>query len=224
MGIDRWDVGDVVVRREVLHGHAWVGFATYVVADEPDLLALYIAPGSELAFATWPFDRWEHPWRTAGHRRWHGHGKLMLHRPGDPYSVDVFWAGEDRDFAGWYLNLQDPFRRLAAGIDTLDHELDFWVPAQGAWEVKDAELFEQRVAEERYTAAQAADIRAVGDHLRGMLGAGEHWWDASWATWSPPVSWGPREVPGDWATRPAPTTHQHAPSRASRSDRSCIKE
>ena len=35
-----WPVGDVVVRRELLHGHVWCGFATYVVQDTDDLLAL----------------------------------------------------------------------------------------------------------------------------------------------------------------------------------------
>lgn len=43
----------------------WCGFPTYVVQDTDDLLALYLADGSELAFPEWPFDRWEHAWHTA---------------------------------------------------------------------------------------------------------------------------------------------------------------
>lgn len=76
--------------------------------DEPDLLAVYLAAGSELASADWPFEHWRHPWQTAGHQRWSGHGKLMLHRPRDACSDDLFWTGPDRTFTGWYLNLQDP--------------------------------------------------------------------------------------------------------------------
>ena len=53
-----WSYGDVVVRSETLMGARWI------------------------AFPAWPFDRWEHPWLTAGHRTWAGHGKLMMHRPG----------------------------------------------------------------------------------------------------------------------------------------------
>src|SRR5690348_8703806 len=75
---DHWSLGEVVVRREWLHGHPWVGFATYVVEDSDDLLAVYLAEGSQLAFPDWPFDQWVHPWFTAGHRAWHGDGKLML--------------------------------------------------------------------------------------------------------------------------------------------------
>ncbi len=195
-----WDVGDVVVRRELLHGHPWVGFATRVVEDSADLLAVYLAPGSTLAFPAWPFDRWEHPWLTAGHREWHGHGKLMLHRPGDAYSVDLFWSGPQREFSGWYLNLQDPFRRHAGGFDTLDHELDYWVPASGGWSVKDAELFEERVVEERYSPEQAVAIRATGAEIVAMLSEGAHWWDESWAAWTPPEEWAGLELPPGWDT------------------------
>ena len=196
----RWDVGTPVVRREVLHGHPWVAFTTQVVRDDDDLLAVYLAPGSELAFADWPFDRWEHPWQTRGFSAWRGHGKLMLHRPGDAYSVDLFWNGPSRTFSGWYLNLQDPVRRYDGGFDTLDHELDYWVPAGGTWQVKDAELFEQRVAEERYTPEQADAIRSTGTAIEQMLTAGDHWWDESWADWTPPAGWDALAVPSGWPT------------------------
>jgi Protein of unknown function (DUF402) len=194
-----WRAGEVVVRREVLHGHVWCGFATYVVQDTEDVLALYLPGGSELAFPAWPFDRWEHPWLTAGHRTWTGHGKLMLQRPGDPYSVDVFWTGPDRAFAGWYLNLQDPLRRGPGRIDTLDHELDYWLPAVGGWEVKDDELFEERVREERYDAEQAAAIRVTGEAIVTMLDGGTTWWDPAWAAWTPPEQWSGLRLPGGWS-------------------------
>lgn len=193
-----WLPGEVVVRREVLHGHPWVAFPTYVVRDEPDLLAVYLAAGSELAFAEWPFEQWRHPWQTAGHQRWSGHGKLMLHRPGDAYSVDLFWTGPDRVFSGWYLNLQDPIRRYDGGFETLDHELDYWLPADGPWTVKDDELFEHRVLEGRYTASQAESIRATGQQVSAMLRAGTWWWDPSWAAWEPPVEWSGADVPPGW--------------------------
>ena len=198
-----WSFGDVVVRREWLHGHVWAGFATYVVEDTDDLLAVYLAEGSELAFPDWPFDQWVHPWYVAGHRSWHGHGKLMLHRPGDAYSVDVFWTGPNRRFAGWYINLQDPFRRYESGFDTLDHELDYWMPAAGPWSAKDEELFEQRVVEGRYSEEQAAAIRATGEQVADMLSAGAHWWDESWAEWTPPPAWQSLRLPQGWHRRPA---------------------
>jgi Protein of unknown function (DUF402) len=198
MTAPRWSFGDQVVRREFLHGHPWIGFTTYVVSDEPDLLAVYLASGSELAFPEWPFDQWEHPWRAAGHTHWSGHGKLILQRPGDAYSVDLFWRGEDREFACWYLNLQDPVRRHRAAFDTLDHELDYWVGPDGVWHEKDAELFEQRVREGRYSQEQATAIRAVGASVRDMLTRGDQWWDPAWADWRPADSWRGTTLPAGW--------------------------
>ena len=84
---------------------------------------MYLAPGSELAFADWPFDRWEHPWQTAGPQRVARSRQADAAPAGDAYSVDLFWNGPARTFSGWYLNLQDPVRRYDGGFDTLDHEL-----------------------------------------------------------------------------------------------------
>jgi hypothetical protein len=181
--------GDVLVRREVLKGHVWLAYPTFVVRDEPDLLVTYLASGARFTFPAWPFDRWEHPWRSAGHTSWTGHGKLMLHRPGDAYSVEVFWRGREREHVGWYLNLQEPVRRTSDGFDTLDHELDYWVEPSGEWRVKDAELFEQRVAEDRYTPEQAEEVRRTGRALEAMLDSGETWWDPAWADWTPEPGW-----------------------------------
>ena len=186
-----WSYGDVAVRCESLKGSPWTLIPTYVVHDSDDLLVTFLAAGTTLGFPEFPHARWEHPWKVAGHTHWHGHGKLMMQRPGEAYSVDVFWRGEDRAFAGWYLNLQDPLTRDQVSYHTLDHELDYWIPAGGAWEVKDAELFEQRVAEERYTAEQAESIRRTGAEIEAMLTAGSTWWDESWASWAPPEEWGP---------------------------------
>ena len=76
-----------------------------------------------------------------------------------------FWNGPDRRFAGWYLNLEEPFRRTATGYDTQDLELDVWVPVDGSWQLKDSDLLDQRVRESRFTEEQAVAIRRVGDEL-----------------------------------------------------------
>ncbi|MGC5019560.1 hypothetical protein [Micromonospora sp. DT47] len=81
----RFAPGDVVVRREILRGEVWFGCPTVCVEDSADLLALYLPPGAEFGFpehGTFPCGR--HPWQTAEHTAWSGHGKLMLQRPCDP--------------------------------------------------------------------------------------------------------------------------------------------
>jgi hypothetical protein len=188
-----------VVRREILLGEAWVGIPTICVEDSDDLLALYLPTGAEFGFVK--HSRMAHPWHGR-HTHWHGHGKLTLQRPGEAHSIDVFWAGENRAFAGWYFNLQDPFRRTSQGIDTLDHELDLWWPAgEPTYQWKDVELFEERVVEGRYPGVEEA-IRAEGRRIAAALDAGQRWWDEGWATWEPDPAWPVPALPSDWAAVP----------------------
>ena len=185
-----WSTGQIVLRREVLNdGRSWMSVPVVVVEDRPDLLATYIAEGTPFEFpdGDWPAPGGVHPWHER--TRWQGHGLLMLQRPGDAYAIWLFWHGPEREFRGWYVNLQEPFRRTAAGYDTQDLELDIWVPLDGPWHWKDDELLDQRVCEGRFTVAQAADIRAVGAAIGADLDAGRRWWSEDWASWTPDPAW-----------------------------------
>ena len=113
----------------------------------------------------------------------------MLQRPGESYAIWIFWFGPEREFRGWYVNFQEPFRRTPAGYDTQDLELDVWVPLDAPWAWKDAELLEQRVHEGRFAAEQVDAIRAEGDRVGALLDAGNRWWDDAWASWTPDEGW-----------------------------------
>jgi hypothetical protein len=185
-----WNAGDVVVRREVLNdGRAWLEAPVIVVRDDDELLATFIAEGAPFRFPAgpWPAPGGRHPWH--GKERWHGHGVLMLQRPGEAHAVWLFWRGRERTFAGWYVNIQEPFRRTADGYDTQDLELDIWIPLDRPWEWKDEELLAQRVREGRFTDDQVAEIRAEGERIARELDAGRRWWDQTWAAWAPDPSW-----------------------------------
>lgn len=180
-----WSEGDVIVRREVRNdGWAWLEVPVVVVRDEPELLATYIPEGAPFTFPAGPE---VHPW--AGRDRWHGHGVLMLQRPGESHAVWVFWDGPERDHAAWYLNIQEPFRRTARGYDTQDLELDVVVHPDGRVELKDEDLLDVRVREGRFTEDQARAIRAEGDRIQRELAAGRRWWDPFWALWEPDPTW-----------------------------------
>jgi hypothetical protein len=185
-----WSEGDVVMRREVLNdGRCWAEFPVVVVRDEPELLATYIAEGAPFTFpaGAWPIAGGRHPW---AHRRcWTGHGALMLQRPGDAHAIWVFWHGPEREHRGWYVNLQDPFRRTLRGYDTQDHELDLIVHTDGTVERKDEELLDVRVQEGRFTQDQARAFRAEADRLERRLRLGDRWWDPWWALWEPDPAW-----------------------------------
>lgn len=189
-----WSAGDNVVRREVWRGRPWMATTVVIVADEPDLVATYLPEGAPFVFAA-RHPLGPHPWE--GRPEWQGDGVLMLQRPADSYAVWHFWDGPERDFAGWYLNIQEPFRRTRLGFDTQDLELDIWVPAKGDWVLKDDELLDVRVGEARFTAAEAAEIRTTGRQIGALLDAGGHWWD-DWTTWEPDPLWRPALPPSNW--------------------------
>ena len=189
----------MVVRREVWRGRPWAAIPVLVVRDEPGLLATYIAEGAPLGFAPGDgFPGGDHPW--SGKRAWRGHGTLMLQRPDDAHAVFLFWRGAKRAFAGWYVNFQAPARRWVDGYDTLDHELDLWIPAGGdAWTWKDRDRLEAGVAGGRFTAAEVAAVRAEGERVAAELDAGRRWWDDAWADWAPDPSWPVPALRTDWA-------------------------
>jgi hypothetical protein len=192
-----WRVGEAIVRREVWRGKPWLGTIVLVVEDTPDLLATYLPEGSPFGFpeGDWPGEG-RHPWHGRG--AWEGHGVLMLQRPGESYAVWHFWQKPGRRFDGWYLNLQEPFRRTTVGYDTQDHELDIWVRTDGTWSFKDAELMEERIADGRFTREQVAEILAEGDRIGATLDAGERWWDEAWSRWESPPGWNAPPLPEGW--------------------------
>ena len=200
-----WSAGDVIVRREVLNdGRAWLELPVVVVRDELDLFATYIPEGAPFTFppGEFPTPDGRHPWH--GRDRWHGHGVLMLQRPGEAHAIWIFWEGPDREFTGWYVNLQEPFRRTAHGSDTQDLELDIWLPAEGGWEWKDADVLEQRIAEGRYTPEQVEATWAEGHRVVAELEAGRRWWNPWWALWEPDPAW--LEPTGPAGARPVSDT------------------
>jgi hypothetical protein len=197
--IERWAPGQIITRREVLGfdpvpaatpsaswaGRCWLEVPVRVVEDSDEAFVVYLEPGAPFTFppGDWPTRNGRHPWH--GRTGWHGHGCLMVHRPGDHHAVWHFWQGEQRAFACWYVNLQTAFRRVGDAFETQDLELDLVVAPDGSWAMKDWDLLDERAAEGRYSTDLIAWIRALGTKLGRELDAGRSWWDASWRDWSP---------------------------------------
>ena len=204
-----WQPGEVIVHREVWRGAPWCASPVVVVEDSPALLVTYLPEESPFVFPP-SADGRRHPW--AGKRAWRGNGMLALRRPGEAYSVMHFWEGPERRFAGWYLNLEEPFRRTSAGFDSQDLELDVWIPADGPWRFKDADLLEQRVREGRYSEEQCTAIRRLGDEIAAQLERGERWWDERWASFAPEAGWRAPAL-SRWAGRRRPFPRRRLPAR-----------
>jgi hypothetical protein len=209
-----WRTGEVIVWREVWRDVPWCACPVVVVEDTNALLATYLPEETPFAFPP-SADGRPHPW--SGKRAWEGHGVLMLRRPGEAYSVWHFWDGPGRRFAGWYLNLEEPARRTAAGFDTQDLELDVWIPLGEPWRFKDEERLDDRVREGRYTAEQVAATRALGREIGAMLDRGERWWDERWASFEPDADWHAPSFPAGWEEEsvppaPPPTAYRALPA------------
>jgi hypothetical protein len=202
----RWELGQVIVERQVWHGVVQAAFVSVVVEATADQVISYVPTGAPFWFPdepVYPGPTGRHPWY--GRPGWAGHGKLTVTRLGCDHSVGHFWAGEDRRFACWYLNIEEPVRVSEIGLDSQDLELDLVIRPDRTWVLKDDDMLDQRVAEGRWTPHEAALIRDVGRRIvADVLETGRWWWDTSWAEWRPPPGLPLPAFPSGWLDAPVP--------------------
>ncbi len=154
--------------------------------------------------------------RTLVRCRWLGSGVLKLARPGQPWSVWLFWERGWR-FKNWYVNLEAPLSRWSGGVDSEDHFLDIAVYPDRSWEWRDEDEFAQAQRAGLLDAGQAAGIRAAGRDAAGLIDAWGQPFSDGWETWRPDPDWQPPALPADW-DRPAPAaTAATAPGGTARS-------
>jgi hypothetical protein len=179
-----WEPGEVVTWREAWRGPTYLLCPVRVFEDTEEQLVFHVAEGTRFSFppGTWPFAP-AHPW--AAKERWTGHGLLVQHRPGDAHTVWHFWQGDERRFAGWYVNMQEPLRRDGRAFET--QELDIWIRADGSWAWKDEEELLGWVPRGRFTTDEVAAIRAEGERVLA-----EWPFPTGWEEWAPDPAW---EVP-----------------------------
>lgn len=136
---ERWAPGDQILWRyrgngPLRHGPApgrtpnpvHICRPVTVVQDTDELLAVWVAPGTEcvkpvLANGTEVHaeplaTRYTSP-RTTARSPWLGNGVLKLARPGEPWSVWLFWE-QGWQFRSWYVNLEEPRTRWRPAAST----------------------------------------------------------------------------------------------------------
>ncbi|MFE1442177.1 DUF402 domain-containing protein [Streptomyces sp. NPDC058739] len=182
-----------------------------VVRDDAELLAVWLAPGTEcvkpvLADGT-PVhleplaSRYTKP-RAVLRDRWFGTGVLKLARPGLPWSVWLFWE-PGWLFKNWYVNLEEPLSRWAGGVDSEDHFLDIVVDPDRSWHWRDEDEFAQAQRDGLVDAGLAGRVRDAG---RSAVEAIEAWgppFADGWQDWRPNASWAVPSLPDDWDRTPA---------------------
>ncbi|MBO1334637.1 DUF402 domain-containing protein [Streptomyces sp. VRA16 Mangrove soil] len=213
-GVGRWAPGEQVLWR--YRANAGDGFhicrPVTVVQDTDELLAAWMAPGTEcvkpvLADGT-PLHReplatrYTKP-RTVHRDRWFGAGVLKLARPGEPWSVWLFWE-PDWTFRNWYVNLEEPQTRWSGGVDSEDHFLDLSVYEDGSWRWHDEDEFAQAQTVGLMDARQARSVREAGARAVEVIRGWGHPFCDGWQRWRPDPAWPVPALPADWDRMPAP--------------------
>jgi hypothetical protein len=204
--------GRPALRRHYMRGHelarVWVG---HVAADDDRGLWLWFASGSPWrgigaadgrTFRDVPFEDWGRVEHALHDGRWSG-DVLMLHPPDVSYSVWLFFR--ERQFTGWYVNLERPGARWLnddglAGIDTVDYDLDIVAAPDRSWRWKDEDEFAAHLAiPEIYWCDDEASVRATGAEVVKQIETGGFPFDGTGCDFRPDPAWGiPTEVPAGW--------------------------
>ncbi|MFD7924195.1 DUF402 domain-containing protein [Streptomyces sp. NPDC059740] len=214
----RWATGDRILWRYRANGEPAVHICrpVTVVRDSPDLLAVWLAPGTPcvkpvMADGTPPAreplsSRYTRPRRLVTDT-WSGTGVLKLARPGEPWSVWLFWEA-GWVFKNWYVNLEEPHRRWAGGVDSEDHFLDICVYPDRSWRWVDEDEFAQARHDGLMPSALAADVLAAGREAESRIRSWGSPFTDGWEEWRPDPAWEVPALPADWDRLPqAPHGH-----------------
>jgi hypothetical protein len=208
----RWAPGSHILWRYRANGagHPHICRPVTVVRDDPSLLAVWVAPGTvcvkpQLTDGTPVYreplaTRYTKP-RTVARVRWAGSGVLKLARPGDPWSVWLFWDRQWR-FRNWYVNLEEPRLRWSGGVDSEDHFLDIAVYPDRRFEWLDEDEFAAARQAGLLDEAQADRVRAAGRRALAEVRAWGSPYADGWEDWRPDPAWTVPALPADWDRRP----------------------
>ena len=193
----RWQPGEVVALRYITRqGTPGMSWPCRVVEDTDGLLALFIARGS--TYRQWGVA--EDGSRALVEGSWR-RDVLRLMYPGASYSIWLFWEHDpDRRFSAYYVNMEEPFRRTAIGVDTNDHMLDIVVAPDLAWRWKDDEVLDERIAQGVYSVEFVSELRREARAVVDRIERREPPFDGAWESWSPEPAWQAPVLPGGWDT------------------------
>jgi uncharacterized protein len=191
----RFATGECATLRYFCGGRILYAFPMTVVEDQGERVVLWIPadtpckrPARKVTLADRARGEWvltDKPWSD-------GSATLILFAAGQAHATWLFWD-EQRTFTGWYVNLEDPWRRTAIGFDTRDHLLDIAVDPDEAWRWLDESDLETAIRLGLFTAEEASRIRAEGERVI------RRWpFPTGWEDWRPEPDWTIPRVPPGW--------------------------
>jgi hypothetical protein len=207
-----WRPGEPVVLHEVWNDSVWAARPMTVMRDEGDFVALWFPKGT----------RWKAPTTPPTRRREATRGDrlatcaalgdwvfvdavwdvdtLALMREGDWHALWISWLDGGQQW-GWYVNLQQPYRRTELGFETMDLMLDVVVELDRSWWWKDEDELQTFVERGVFDDALAERVREEGLRVARRAERNEPPFNEPWPDWRPPPSWSIPELPPHWSRR-----------------------
>jgi hypothetical protein len=198
-----WNWGARIVLREHWNRKVWTVRPVTVVVDTPDVIALYMMPGTiykrPQATDGTPLPHFLPDEWVLVDTQWYGGGALYLSPPGQWYVIMGLFGDDNQRIERWYVNLQTPYHRTRLGFDYLDQELDIVINRElTTWSWKDEEKFIDAQRRRRIPVEQAAHVRRVGESIVQQLKARSMKLLEPWRHWRPPQQWAIPPIPRDW--------------------------
>ncbi|MFI5609707.1 DUF402 domain-containing protein [Amycolatopsis sp. NPDC051903] len=204
MSDHRWAPGDTVVER-FLRPDGSIGqhHPLRVVADDGDVLFGWLPVGTPIVGSRLADGRTMREAPLAERFRvprvpvpdtWRGTSTLRMIPEGRWSSVWWFFEA-DGTFRDWYVNLEVPLGRTANGPDRIDGVLDVVVTPGGGWRWDDEDEAEEALAVGRLTAGQLDRLRAEGERIGALAGAGAFPFDGTHTDFRPDPAWAAPELP-----------------------------
>jgi hypothetical protein len=196
-----WAHGETIVVEEVWRGRVWSRRPVTVVDDRPERLVFWCPRGTKWKVPLTPETRERHPDREERFARNMEFGDWVLGdtewqipslefvRPGEWIAARVSFDPVRGTHWGWYINLQEPFRRVEGGIQMMDMMLDVVVDRQRSWRWKDEHEFALLIRRGLIDAATADTVRAAGFEAIERLERREEPFDDRWLGWMPDAEW-----------------------------------
>ena len=206
---NRWRPGETVLVQEIWRGRVWSARPMTAVIDEGDFVALWIPKGTRWKAPTTPTHRRREATRAERLttslllREWAfvdaewAISNLWLMRAGDWHAT---WVGYDDtgEHRGWYVNLQEPFKRTKRGFAFMDLMLDIVVDVQGRWRWKDEDELQMMLDRSLLSVADETRIREEAAMVLARVEAREEPFAGHWRTWRPDPTWAGPVLPDGW--------------------------
>ena len=199
-----WAPGETIVIRNLGLGpdggvvtHA---SAAIVVEDRPARLVLFEPLGTDMRTSRidWASGVRDGPHPQARHTT----DRLTISTPGASHCVSLMFNGGGGPFICWYVDLQEPFRRVPDGIVTRDQALDIVIDPDRHWRWKDEDHLARMIELGWIGEGRARELYREGEAVIETARKAAPPFDDRWTGWRADPTWPVPTLPDNWAAVP----------------------